>query len=173
MDALFASVDHKHSEAVAKAGGQHRKLGHPKIIVHLGNTNSGKSGSYGSTGGGPKFDEGSTHGPGGAGPKNPIHEPGHPVIGTPPGHGGPRPAVKPTRGHGLPVIGGLHHEGNNNAAGHFVAGHHPEGMMRCARCSCIYTECQCGKSRQVGMPYCPNPNTADVVSAYIADPAKI
>jgi hypothetical protein len=133
MEALLASVDHmlhpKHSEAVAEAGGEHHKLGHPKIIVHLGNTISM----------GP---EGGKKNPGPGGPK------------TPPPHG-PRPP-KPTPGD-WPTPGG----------GVAVTGHHPEGMMRCARCSCIYTECQCGKSRQVGMPYCPNPNTADVVSAYI------
>lgn len=150
MDALLASVDHKHSEAVAEAGGKHHKLSHPKIIVHLGNTISGKSGSYGSTGGGPKPGGSSTDGPAAPGaPENPPDEPasptpakpGHPVSPTP----GPRP-TEPTPGHGLPVV-------------------------RCARCSCIYTECKCGTSRQVGMPYCPNPNTTDVVSAYFADPA--
>ena len=162
---MASTVDQKHSEAVAEGGGQqHRKLGHPKIIVHLGNTISGKSGSNGST-------EGSimTHGPPGGGQKGVDQEGGkkNPHIPgaerTPPPHG-PRPGLtKPTPGLGLPSNGNT----NGGGGGLVVAGHHPEGMMRCARCSCIYTECQCGKSRQVGMPYCPNPNTADVVSACI------
>lgn len=178
---MDASVDHKHSEAAADADGHHHKLGHPKIVAHLGNTNSGKSGGYGSSGGGLKYDGSRTRGPAGAGAKtvdhddgkkNPLYAPeksGNPVTSTPPSHGGLRPGVKPVPGHGLPVTGGQHHgpyhEGIISTAGHIVAGHHPEGMMRCARCSCIYTECQCGKSRQVGQPYCPNPNTTDVVSA--------